>query len=522
MMLDAYRKSKYKDSAPAATVRKIRDILAGLGIRTAEKCCSPGIDGLFSCRISIQGTQIGQNGKGTTPEYALASGYAEFIERLSTGFLVPFEARDKTAEGYPFVNPRNGRVLYIPEGTYRGSIFTNGSCAGNSRPEALTQGISELMERYAARKIMTGKLTPPVIPEEKLRSVPEVYQTVCSIRENKNDSVRIVDASLGIGLPVVGALLADKASKSACIRFGAHPRFETALERTVTELYQGVGPKENPVTTAAGFEYEDVISGERNWFNALKSGRGKVSYRFYQDIPTWEYREWAEAPVTTEGQYGYLLGLCEKLGFDLYIRDCSFYGFDVFHVFSPQMGMPMGEGDVFALQRELTEKYRDIFRDFPHASEEDQNRALNTIRLYKGFAGHESMDFLAGCPMRSDLFGHKIDYAMLSSLNRIKKGEYAEAAKKLAPYCGSNDKIYALHQLCLMKSAGIDIRDARPALACMLAEEDIDDALRVLHDPYSVLPNCHFPDCESCGRQDRCDAYHTRHIKKNLEERNRP
>ena len=113
MKLDDYRKSKYKDDTPVATVKRIKDILNKLGIKTSEKYYSPGINGLFSCRITIRGTEIGQNGKGTTPEYALASGYAEFIERLSTGFLIPFEAGDKTDEGYPFVNVKNDNTIYL-------------------------------------------------------------------------------------------------------------------------------------------------------------------------------------------------------------------------------------------------------------------------------------------------------------------------------------------------------------------------------------------------------------------------
>lgn len=518
MKLDEYRKCKYKDNPPAATVRKIQNILNALEIRTDEKCYSPGIDGLYSCRITIRGTEIGQNGKGTTPEYALASGYAEFIERLSTGFLVPFEAEDKTAEGYPFVSVTNDQVIYIPESAYRGRIFTNGACAGNSRPEALTQGINELMERYALQRIVSDKLTPPVIPEAKLQSVPELYQIIRGIRANKAYSIRIIDASLGIGLPVIGALLVDKETKSECIRFGAHPRFETALERTITELFQGVGFEKHPITAAAGFEYEDMIGGEKNRFNILKAGIGRVSYKFFMDSPDWEYREWADAPVTTEGQYRYLLALCERLGFELYVRDCSFYGFDVFHVYSPQMGTPTSDGDLFALQRELTEKYKDIFRDFPNASEKDRNRALNTIRLYKGYVGHENIDFLSGFSLNSNLFGCKIGYELLSALNRLQKGEYSEAVKKLAPYCGSNDRIHALHQLCLIQLKGIDIRDALPALQSMFDAEDIHEALRVFNDPFSVLPECCFPDCDVCGRKTVCNTYFTRKIKKNLEE----
>ena len=42
----------------------------------------------YSLRLCIKGTNIGQNGKGMTKEFALASAYAEFLERYQNGILV--------------------------------------------------------------------------------------------------------------------------------------------------------------------------------------------------------------------------------------------------------------------------------------------------------------------------------------------------------------------------------------------------------------------------------------------------
>lgn len=516
--LAEYRKSKYKDDSPKETVKKIKGILNKLGIYTEEVLFSTGYGGLYSCRINIKGTEIGQNGKGTTPDFALASGYAEFMERLSTGFLVPFTARDKTEKGYPFKNIKTGEITYIDENTYRNCMFTNGSCAGNSKTEALTQGISEIMERYASGKVILGKMTPPQIPEEKLKSVPEIYKTICKIRENKDYYLRIFDASLGIGLPVIGAVLIDKKAKTECLRFGAHPRFETALERTITEHFQGVGLNMKPMTTPAGFEYEGIVDSERNRFNSLKVGLGNVSYKIFLDKPSWEYKERIEAPLTTKGQYEYLIGLCDKLGFDIYVRDCSFFGFNVYHTFCPQMGMLLDGGRVFFLQREMTEKYKDTFRNFPNASEKDQNSALNTIHLYKGFLIHEDLNFLSGYKLNANLFGLNINYAILSGLNKIKKGKYLEAAKMFAPYCRLNSKIHALHQLCIINSKEHNLDDAMPMLKCMFDEDEIESALKVFNNPFSVLPVCNYPNCDSCNRKDLCDTYYTNEIRKNLEE----
>ena len=43
----------------------------------------------YSVRIKDETTGTGTNGKGTTPAFALASAYAEFIERLSNIHLYP-------------------------------------------------------------------------------------------------------------------------------------------------------------------------------------------------------------------------------------------------------------------------------------------------------------------------------------------------------------------------------------------------------------------------------------------------
>ena len=79
-------RQKYKDAAPIDTVQKIRNILMDLGILTTEHWMN-SVEGVFSLRVNIAGTQIGTNGKGTSEAYAMASAYAEFMERLQNHLL---------------------------------------------------------------------------------------------------------------------------------------------------------------------------------------------------------------------------------------------------------------------------------------------------------------------------------------------------------------------------------------------------------------------------------------------------
>lgn len=88
----------YKACPPEQTIQKIRNILSEIGIFMHESNFSHG-DGLFNCRMSVNNDSlgalnIGQNGKGRTYEYSLASGYAEFMERIQNGIhfdITPYE-----------------------------------------------------------------------------------------------------------------------------------------------------------------------------------------------------------------------------------------------------------------------------------------------------------------------------------------------------------------------------------------------------------------------------------------------
>ncbi|QJW48652.1 hypothetical protein HA075_25215 [bacterium BFN5] len=73
---------KYKDELPLKTITKIRNILADLNILVVETGWKNSADGFYSVTVTIRNTDLATNGKGTTYEYALASAYAELMERL--------------------------------------------------------------------------------------------------------------------------------------------------------------------------------------------------------------------------------------------------------------------------------------------------------------------------------------------------------------------------------------------------------------------------------------------------------
>ena len=257
---------RYKEVEPEETVKKLKKLLEKLGLEVEEKWSNESSVGTYSLRICIKGTDIGQNGKGMTKEFAMASGYAEFFERMQNGMFrfrmekptkeLPFSnspdekhlsveeimkgnnsflenilkknnKEDKSKEEQveyikeifnekskivekedylylPYYSVRNKELEYIPDRLFSYLFDTNGMCAGNSKEEALIEGLSEILERYVGIKIFQDKYTLPEIPDSYIEKFPKVKKMLNKLKENTEFYVRLVDCSLGGKYPVAG------------------------------------------------------------------------------------------------------------------------------------------------------------------------------------------------------------------------------------------------------------------------------------------------------------------------------
>ena len=80
--MSSLQERRYKEVAPEETVSKLKELLKKLEIEVEEAWSNESSVGTYSLRICIKGTNMGQNGKGMTKEFAMASAYAEFFERF--------------------------------------------------------------------------------------------------------------------------------------------------------------------------------------------------------------------------------------------------------------------------------------------------------------------------------------------------------------------------------------------------------------------------------------------------------
>lgn len=88
---------KYKENSPLNTIRQIRRILMDADITLYESQWFNPLKEVYSVRVMtfLEDGRCGQNGKGRTEQLALASAYAEFMERLQNKIIIRKHADDR-------------------------------------------------------------------------------------------------------------------------------------------------------------------------------------------------------------------------------------------------------------------------------------------------------------------------------------------------------------------------------------------------------------------------------------------
>ena len=318
------------------------------------------------------------NGKGSTKESALASALGEFIERLNCNFFyndqfwgedianaefvhypdekwfqpgpngeLPEEVLDEhTREIYdpedellgthlydtnsgnkargicslPFVRQSDGETVYFPSNLIENLYLSNGMSAGNTLAEAQVQCLSEIFERAVKREILEGELALPDVPEHVLAKYPKIIEGIKGLEE-QGFPVLVKDASLGGQFPVMCVTLMNPRTGGVFASFGAHPNFEVALERSLTELLQGrsfEGLNDLPKPTFSS----NAVTEPNNFVEHFIDSSGVVSWRFFSAKSDYDFVEW---DFTNNGQNSNadeaqeLFTILEEMGHEVYM-----------------------------------------------------------------------------------------------------------------------------------------------------------------------------------------------------------
>ena len=368
-----------KDRPLEETIAKLSGILANLGMKVEIASWRNIVPNVWSLHLrDVQSALCFTNGKGATKEAALASALGEFIERLNCNFFyndqywgedignaafvhhpderwfqpgpkdaLPREILDRhcrkiydpegelrashlhdtnsgnVARGIcalPFVRQSDGEVVYFPSNLIENLYLSNGMSAGNTLAEAQVQCLSEIFERAVKREILEGELALPDVPEAVLARYPAIVEGIRGL-EAQGFPVLVKDASLGGEFPVMCVTLMNPRTGGVFASFGAHPRLEIALERSLTELLQGrsfEGLNDLPQPT---FESQALME-PNNFVEHFIDSSGLVSWRFFSaradhDFVDWDFSH--EGEDSTAQEAATLFGILAERDLEAYM-----------------------------------------------------------------------------------------------------------------------------------------------------------------------------------------------------------
>jgi ribosomal protein S12 methylthiotransferase accessory factor len=216
----------------------------------------------------------------------------------------------------PYVRQSDQAKVYFPSKLIENLFLSNGMSAGNNLLEAQVQCLSEIFERAVKKQIIEEEIVLPDVPQEVLEKYPSILAGIKALEEQGFPLV-IKDASLGGQFPVMCVTLMNPRTGGVFASFGAHPSFEVALERSLTELMQGrsfEGLNDVPKPTFNSL----TVTDPENFVDHFIDSTGIISWKFFSTKHDYEFCEW-NFSGTSEEENSTLMGILEALGKEVYV-----------------------------------------------------------------------------------------------------------------------------------------------------------------------------------------------------------
>jgi ribosomal protein S12 methylthiotransferase accessory factor len=381
-----------KDAALEASIASMQEKLLNLGFHIEEASWLNPVANVWSVHIRDRDCpMLFTNGKGASQKAALASALGEYFERLSTNYFwadfylgktiahsnfvhspqerwfpitdagIPEGLLDDDTLAFydpesaldarklvdlnsgneergicalPYVRLRDGETVWFPVNVIGNLYVSNGMSAGNTKTEARTQALSEIFERHIKFRIIAEGICLPDVPEAIISRYPHIEAGIAGLRA-AGFGILVKDASLGGQYPVMCVTLLNPEDQGCYASFGAHPRFEVALERALTELLQGRALDRLAGFSEPSFELEDVASPQNLETHFIDSS-GPIHWDFLWNGPDYEFVEW-NFSGTTEEECEYLVERIHAEDFDIYILDYEHLGVYACRIIVPEM-----------------------------------------------------------------------------------------------------------------------------------------------------------------------------------------
>lgn len=487
-----------KDLPLERTIANMTELLAGLGMKIEVASWRNIVPNVWSLHIRDADSQMCfTNGKGATKESALASALGEFLERLNCNFFyndqfwgeeianaefvhypnekwfkpgendeLPAEILDEyclgifDAEGelrgshlydtnsgnvergicsLPYVRHSDGEVVYFPSNLIENLYLSNGMSAGNTLAEAQVQCLSEIFERAVKREILEGEIALPDVPADVIARYPGIEAGIKGLEE-QGFPVLVKDASLGGQYPVMCVTLMNPRTGGVFASFGAHPSFEVALERSLTELLQGrsfEGLNDLPQPT---FESQ-AVQEPNNFVEHFIDSTGLVSWRFFSARSDFDFVDWdfsAEGDDANQQEADALFAILEDLGKESYMAVFDQLGVPACRILVPDFSEVYPVEDLIWDNTNKALYFREDILNL-HALDDDQLAALVERLEESELDNYTDINTLIGIEFDDNTVWGQLTILELKLLSYLALGQLEEAKELVESFMQFND-----------------------------------------------------------------------------------
>lgn len=528
-----------KDASLEDTIANMTAIIAALGIKIEIASWRNPIPHVWSVHIrDADSPMCFTNGKGATKDAALCSALGEYLERISNNYLYndqylgeeiangdfvhyPSEKwfkpgpKDSLPDGLmddylidlynsdgelkasnlidtnsgntkrgicavPYERQSDKEIVYIPVNLIGNLFVSNGMSAGNTKYEARVQCLSEIFERAVKNQIILEEITLPDVPRSVLEKYPKIMEGINKL-EAEGYPIVVKDASLGGKFPVMSVTLMNPKNGGVFASFGAHPKFEVALERTLTELLQGRSFEGLNVLTPPTFN-QNTICDPNNIVDHFIDSTGVISWKFFSEKADYEFNEW-DFSGSTEEEYNYLMDILSQLEKEVYIADFEELGVKACRILVPDYSEIYSTDDLIWDNHNKSIAFRADILNLHSLNDKALSKLVDKLEESE-IDDYTKISELIGVAFDENTPWGQLNIGELKCLSLLALKRFEEAKPLVEMFLTFNDnstarkKYYqALNAVLDIELNELDVQDYIPNMTRMFGAETLNNAI---------------------------------------------
>lgn len=332
--------------------------------------------------------------------------------------------------------------------------------------------------------------------------------------------------SLGEGFPVVGIILTNTSNGTTMFRMGADFNLEIALERCLTETFQGRDEgKSSQFIEYPIHKCEDIVTDGKirhhEYLKSLKDGTGLVPDSIFWDKPIYDFSEpILKSSGNRKEDLQQMFDFLFERGYEVLIRDNSFLGFCAYHVIIPGLS-----DQNYRLKNIFNEYFSSFYVDIAmHSFCAYEGRLAKQWALYNINAESDIRDFVMTHYPNDNILKlapyctstqNQVNKHLLLFLSAVKNHDYKDAnthftrlmqqrQKEGLPY---NEYMACVGSYICRKALNDSEFKIIAWLSHFYSEPTIQEVLKDFSIPEKIMRNYSFPtcfDCHSCSLATDC------------------